>query len=89
MFMKIYTQKRVTLGLRLQKRVLDDPCGGGGGGLGAAVGVTWVNFCWVCAAGVSLSSDFQDSDFLTFIALFQELTMKKNYNTLQIVKKGY
>ena len=30
MSMKIYTQKLETLGLRLQKRALDDPCGGWG-----------------------------------------------------------
>ena len=44
MFMKIYTQKRVTLGLRLQKRALDDPCGGGGGGGGGLLGLIFAGY---------------------------------------------
>ena len=72
--------------LRLQKRALDDPWEGS----------TWLNFYWVCVAGLSESLAhyslifrcFQIQIFFIFITLFQEFTMEKNYNTSQIkVKK--
>ena len=73
--MKIYTQNNVIPGLRLQKRALDDPWEGS----------TWINFCWLCAAGLSESlahyslifKFFQIQVFFIFIALFQEFTMKQ------------
>ena len=81
MFMKIYAQKLVTLGLRLQKRALDDPCGGWG--------VLGLIFAGYVPLASHYSLIFKIQIFFTFIALFQELTMKKNNNTLQIVKKGH
>ena len=69
--LKIYTQKNVIPGLRLEKRALDDPW----------EGTTWINFCWLCAAGLSESlahyslifNFFQIQFFLYLLHYFKSL----------------